>query len=57
MPRDRGTTDGEFRGELTHRERLCAEATKHVAANRVSERIESVTRSLNQSRGENVGIG
>jgi hypothetical protein len=27
------------------------------ALNSASERIESVTRSLNQSRGENVGIG
>ena len=28
-----------------------------TALNSASERIESVTRSLNQSRGENVGIG
>jgi len=37
-----------------------AQAMQHAVANALnsaSERIESVTRSLNQSRGENVGIG
>ena len=37
-----------------------AQTMQHAVAaalNSASERIESVTRSLNQSRGENVGIG
>ena len=37
-----------------------AQAMQHAIANALnsaSERIENVTRSLNQSRGENVGIG
>jgi cell division protein ZapA len=43
---------------VTSSERVHAMQTAVAnALNSASERIESVTRSLNQSRGENVGIG